>query len=805
MLNRKITNSKWLILLFLSIFFIITVSTITTELFREKGKKRDISLISFRSDLDKEESGEDLLYKQDLSRERIYTAYSSYLKLKPGGYGFTFIFSEPEGGLQCGTLEVVADKGRKVLFSSKIKVGNGDSKKELFIFTPDTIEAEPRIIYGEGNKKVKLLKVLVKREKGYINPAGILFNSLVISLLVFPVLMSLLFAFTGDHRWKSWVAFFLTISGIFLIIKYAWVSEDAFITIRHIDNFINGYGAVFNIGERVEGYTHTLWFYLVSFLRYLGISPKGAVILPGILFSSIFLYLLFFGLKRKKDDPPYLNFAGAVLIGMSSFIDFGTSGLESSLSYLLLIIFSMQILKNGWRNNPVLFGLIVSLLTLNRPDFGIFLVFSILIYIFYFIKKEINFSTILKFFVFPFILLFGYEIFRMGYYGSMFPNPFYAKSGSASYFSQGFLYLFDLLKGSGSLLIWIFSGSLFFFKKHMGKEEFNSRILILFAGIFYAFFVIRGGGDFMHGRFLLPALILITISSSGIFDRFFSEGKIKQISAVLLIILILIVSRSVIPVQKSGSERYVNGISDERYTFYQNRILPLKKLFTDDMIFMWKTIGKNYSGLSKRSRMKLKIAYHTVGFLGYYSGNRVHVFDRLGLTDPVVARQPIEKRGRPGHEKSAPFGYLMYRELTFGETPFPLWNKLAETRYGILWDISRKTLSRFSFFLSEDFKIRLNRGINDFLTSLDKTVIQREADFLFFLKKFWYPNTDKENRDLFDSIYDETLVNGYSRYYKWIEKNGGMIEEFDTITKGKLTSGKFFKNIIFAVKNFFRN
>ena len=322
----------------------------------------------------------------------------------------------------------------------------------------------------------------------------------------------------------------------------------------------------------------------------------------------------------------------------------------------------------------------------------------------------------MKYLLPPILLLGLYEIFRMGYYGALFPNPFFAKSGSSSYFSQGFLYLGDLLKGSSLIIIIILALIALIIKR--GKEDLPGRIWVLSAGVFYGFFVIRGGGDFMHGRFLLPAVLLIAISSSGAFDRYFEKTRILRFTAVSIIVLSVLVSLSIIPVQKMGKVSYNHGISDERFTFYGNKIFPFDQIVRDDHIFMWKTIGNNYRFLTERAKQKIKVAYHTVGFIGYYSGPRVNVLDRLGLTDPVVARRKIEKRGRPGHEKSAPFGYLIYRRLTFGETPFRIWNDLAGTAFGVLWDLSRGTLSRFSFFLDKNFKSDLDSVIVNFLKEL---------------------------------------------------------------------------------------
>ena len=54
-----------------------------------------------------------------------------------------------------------------------------------------------------------------------------------------------------------------------VLIRTAWVSDDAYITFRTIDNFIDGYGLRWNIAERVQSYTHPLWMFVVAFFYLL--------------------------------------------------------------------------------------------------------------------------------------------------------------------------------------------------------------------------------------------------------------------------------------------------------------------------------------------------------------------------------------------------------------------------------------------------------------------------------------------------------------------------------------------------------
>src|SRR5262245_50258912 len=44
-----------------------------------------------------------------------------------------------------------------------------------------------------------------------------------------------------------------------LLIRTAWLCDDAYITLRVADNFLHGYGLRWNTMERVQAYTHPLW------------------------------------------------------------------------------------------------------------------------------------------------------------------------------------------------------------------------------------------------------------------------------------------------------------------------------------------------------------------------------------------------------------------------------------------------------------------------------------------------------------------------------------------------------------------
>jgi hypothetical protein len=218
------------------------------------------------------------------------------------------------------------------------------------------------------------------------------------------------------------------------------------------------------------------------------------------------------------------------------------------------------------------------------------------------------------------------------------------------------------------------------------------------------------------------------------------------------------------------------------------------------MILMWKTIGINYRELARKAELKIRIAYKNVGFTGFYAGPSVYVLDELGLTDPVVSRIALTMRKRPGHEKNAPLGYLILRQLTFYETPFPLWNKAAETKYGVLWDLSPKTIRKFDFMLDKNFKQELDSRIVDYLKGVKETDLSEQADFLFFLKQFWFPYAAKDHQQEFLLKYERDAIDQFAESFQWIQINREKIDSHLTHLQGPLDVKKFLENIGYALK-----
>ncbi|MDB4977741.1 MAG: hypothetical protein JWN48_6082, partial [Myxococcaceae bacterium] len=62
----------------------------------------------------------------------------------------------------------------------------------------------------------------------------------------------------------KWLALGALVVLFGLVLRSAWVTEDAYITLRTVDNWVHGFGLRWNTDERVQGYTHPLWMLLLS-------------------------------------------------------------------------------------------------------------------------------------------------------------------------------------------------------------------------------------------------------------------------------------------------------------------------------------------------------------------------------------------------------------------------------------------------------------------------------------------------------------------------------------------------------------
>ena len=213
---------------------------------------------------------------------------------------------------------------------------------------------------------------------------------------------------------------------LYTILITAWIGDDAQITFRQIWNFINGDGITFNFGERVQSFTHPLWFLIISVISFITRELFLTTIIISIFFSvSAILVLLWLEYDLNKGklsilSPIYL------LIFSWAYVDYATSGLENALSNFLVSLIFLLIMRTNVQKNIYLIYIILALLVLNRLDYSVlFLPLAILMIFETKSVKHFLFSISIGL-----VLIISWHLFATVYFGTPFSNTFYAKTNT---------------------------------------------------------------------------------------------------------------------------------------------------------------------------------------------------------------------------------------------------------------------------------------------------------------------------------------------------------------------------------------
>jgi len=436
-----------------------------------------------------------------------------------------------------------------------------------------------------------------------------------------------------------------------VLARNAWLGDDAYISFRTVDNLVNGYGLTWNVDERVQGFTHPLWVLLLSAISFF----TGGLFLSSLVVSMLLTlaaaFVVAVGAAGNKSSSVA---ALAVLILSKAFIDYSSSGLENPLSYFLAAVFLWGYLN--WPNSKTTIlrlSLLASLAALTRVDSLLIYAPPLLHSVWRFRRLSGTLNLLLGFC--PFWL---WELFSLWYYGFPFPNTAYAKLGAGiareDLIHQGLRYLWNGLKISPITVFIIAVGVI------VGLVSRRKNMLPPAAGILgYLAYVVCVGGCFMSGRFLaLPFLVSVLLLS-----RFEIKGVRSFPAAVLAGALLLGLYWPRCPLWSGAS--YGAGpetldwdaaITDERALNFQDNGLIMVDLNGDLPGHHWADSGRAVAEAGRRAVVRAG-----VGFYGFAAGPSVHVVDRHGLADPLLARLPTvnAKRWRVGHyNRMTPPGYL---------------------------------------------------------------------------------------------------------------------------------------------------
>ena len=417
-------------------------------------------------------------------------------------------------------------------------------------------------------------------------------------------------------------------------ISRIWLSDDAFITFRYADHLAHGHGLVFNVGERVEGDTNFLWTLWIAVGRLFGASATGWSIVWGIACYMGAVALVARRSLQLDEFPSAVLFAAAHV----AWAEFATSGLETSAFTLLAFAGYVLVCPESdelpSRRRIAAAGAVFALAALTRPD-GI--LFGAVAGVWLLAQKRVRDGLVLAA-AFAIVWL-PPTAWRVWYYGDFFPNTYYAKSAWIPWWSQGKWYALWYLERYAPFVLVPLA---------LIARPRRRAALELAMVCVYALYVTRVGGDFMFARLFVPLTPFLALLLQ----------RALMLCRPRLRIAAAIAAAALIKWMPMPPRDNLRGIVDERHYY---------------AIRSWAVDSDRHGATLERELRGLPVV---VAFGGagariiYRSDVPMAIEVATGLTDKVIAHQPLVHRGRVGHEKYAQPEYLLERHVDFALAPF---------------------------------------------------------------------------------------------------------------------------------------
>jgi arabinofuranosyltransferase len=437
---------------------------------------------------------------------------------------------------------------------------------------------------------------------------------------------------------------------------FDFVTDDAYISFRYARNLALHGQLVFNLGERVEGYTNFLWTVILAVGIKLGLGPVMLSRLLGVGFAIATLAVVVrMSLRLAGEERSRWHLvAPLVLAGMGAYACWATGGLETHLFTFLVTLGCDRVLGEVEHGRGCGSAVAFACAAMTRPEgamiFALVAGFRLLTNL----RRERRLAP--RSFEWQWVALFTalfvpYFLWRWRYYGWLFPNTFYVKSSGAGGTSAlGAYYLRRFCEDYGVFFLLLLA-----LVGRPDREDVRRRDLRLLAGIVcaaYAVYVIKVGGDFMGlYRFILPvvplAVVVLAEASRRIFARLaprlgpWPTGFALSVVAAGFLVGTVHTSR-----QAQGYVGADNGIDMPAYLkHYAEERIP---------VGLWLRAHRGADDFA---------TFGGAGVIPYYS--EIPGFDVFGLVDATIAHDPRMTVGnRPGHQKWGSDEYMLARKPT---------------------------------------------------------------------------------------------------------------------------------------------
>ncbi len=467
-----------------------------------------------------------------------------------------------------------------------------------------------------------------------------------------------------------------------LWIPYAWlvrrfwfVTDDAYISFRYARNLARGLGLRYNPGEEppVEGYSNFLWTLCAAAFEALGLEPGFCAALLSAASGSLLLWLVYRTLvHRLALDRAIAAIATLSLGCFPPFAVWSTSGLETMAFALALFATFERLVLRRAGVDPIggaAAGLALALLRVE----GVAWVIAIAL-LAAFTRAIAAQALMLALRRFTLLFVGGYAIYtawRYHYYGLPLPNTVYAKSGfSAPLLARGASYLVVYW------LTFVPIASLAATRVVPDRRWRAAGPAVAAVVVGMAAFSVLVGGDFMAmGRFLVPGAAFSTLLFGMLLQRTAESVPARLRRAAPVLVAVLSVAVSALP---AFDRHLVPAALRDRFHFRLNSPEPRSEYaqwaFMNENAREWKAKGLALRALAEPGD---SVVLGAIGNVGYYSD--LTVYDRVGLVDRAVAQLPIDptRRGSPGHDRYVDALFFLDRNPTFLDVQLLVGDQLA--------------------------------------------------------------------------------------------------------------------------------
>lgn len=540
------------------------------------------------------------------------------------------------------------------------------------------------------------------------------------------------------------VGFAVVLVGFAVMIWHRrWMSDDGLIVLRTVRQLLAGAGPVFNQGERVEANTSTLWTYLLALPGLAGVSLNWAAVVLGLVCSVAGVGFALDAARRLFGGARWMApFGSLVVVALPPFWDFGTSGLETGLIvgwlgltwWLLVGRLEAHRSGGGGRAWPVAF--VLGLAPLVRPDlalFGLAAAAALVV-----LERGRGWRRIAGLAAVAAALPLAYEVFRAGYYGLLVPGTALAKEASTSRWRQGYYYLRDLTDTYWlvvPVLIGLVAAVLLLVRLRRTATVATAVVVAVpwVSSALLATYVTRVGGDFMHGRMLLPALFCLTLPLAAV--------PFTRRTAVPVLAMAAWAATSLLALRPAYDTLGPNWIANERlyYVVIVDRPNPIvAEDFVDHPVAPEGVAelagapgpslalpGPGPDGLRwwlfPTPDRPSTITWLNLGVTGELAPLDTRVLDGVGLTHPLATHATSVPDGRIGHDKDLPPEWFVADSGTT-ETGFVDPAGIAAARAALACPATQELLASYRDPLT------LDRFVRNVTGALERTSYRYDRD-----------------------------------------------------------------------------